>query len=141
MNVTPVFLVLALNAGEATDLDEVVVTATRTATTVDETLAPVEVIDRDEIARSQARSLQELLRGRAGLSMSTQGGAGKLSTLFLRGAESDHVVVLVDGVRVGSPTSGLVSFQDLPLDLVERVEIVRGPRSALYGSEAIGGVI
>ena len=141
MNVTPLFLVLALNAGEATDLDEVVVTATRTATTVDETLAPVEVIDRDEIARSQARSLQELLRGRAGLSMSTQGGAGKLSTLFLRGAESDHVVVLVDGVRVGSPTSGLVSFQDLPLDLVERVEIVRGPRSALYGSEAIGGVI
>ena len=90
---------------DATDLDEVVVTATRTATTVEGTLAPVEVIDREEIARSQARSLPELLRGRAGISMSTQGGAGKLSTLFLRGAESDHVVVLVDGVRIGSATS------------------------------------
>ncbi len=141
MNVSPLFLALAFASGEPTDLDEVVVTATRTAATVDATLAPVEVIDREEIARSQARSLQELLRGRAGISMSTQGGAGKLSTLFLRGAESDHVVVLVDGVRIGSATSGLVSFQDLPMDLVERVEIVRGPRSALYGSEAIGGVI
>ena len=151
MNVSPLSLAtlaaLALStpvAGQerhATDLDEVLVTATRTATTVDATLAPVEVIDRDEIARSQARSLQELLRGRAGISFATQGGAGKLSTLFMRGAESDHVVVLVDGVRVGSPTSGLVSFQDLPVDLIERVEIVRGPRSALYGSEAIGGVI
>src|SRR5690606_30798456 len=125
----------------ATDLDEVVVTASRTATTVADALAPVEVIDHDEIVRSQARSLQELLRGRAGISMSTQGGAGKLSTLFLRGAESDHVLVLVDGVRVGSATSGLVSFQDLPVDMIDRVEIVRGPRSALYGSEAIGGVI
>ncbi|HET8818171.1 MAG TPA: TonB-dependent vitamin B12 receptor [Xanthomonadaceae bacterium] len=148
MNVSPLFLASLAFASPAvaqsraaTDLDEVVVTATRTATTVDETLAPLEVIDREEITRSQARSLQELLRGRAGISMSTQGGAGKLSTLFMRGAESDHVVVLVDGVRVGSPTSGLVSFQDLPVELIERVEIVRGPRSALYGSEAIGGVI
>ena len=141
MNASHLFLVLALGAGDATDLDEVVVTATRTATTVDASLAPVEVIDRDDIRRSQARSLQELLRGRAGISLATQGGAGKLSTVFMRGAESDHVVVLVDGVRVGSPTSGLVSFQDLPIDLVDRVEIVRGPRSALYGSEAIGGVI
>src|SRR5690606_28549276 len=119
-------------AQDATDLDEVVVTATRTATPVAEALAPVEVIDRDAIARSQARTLQELLRGRAGLSLATQGGAGKLSTLFMRGAESDHVLVLVDGVRIGSATSGLVSFQDLPVDLVDRVEIVRGPRSALY---------
>ena len=142
MNAVPLLIALALAGGrDATDLDGIVVTATRTAATVDDTLAPVEVIDRDAIERSQARSLQELLRGRAGISLSTQGGAGKLSTLFLRGAESDHVVVLVDGIRVGSPTSGLVSFQDLPLDLVERVEIVRGPRSSLYGSEAIGGVI
>src|SRR5690606_37852204 len=147
-NCFPLIALASLAAGAwpahatiATDLDEVVVTASRTATTVADALAPVEVIDHDEIVRSQARSLQELLRGRAGISMSTQGGAGKLSTLFLRGAESDHVLVLVDGVRVGSATSGLVSFQDLPVDMIDRVEIVRGPRSALYGSEAIGGVI
>jgi len=131
----------AAAAQSATNLDGVVVTATRTAIDVDSALAPVEVIDRAEIERSQARSLPDLLRGRAGVSMSNQGGDGKLTTLFLRGSESDHVVVLVDGIRIGSATSGLVSLQNLPLALVERVEIVRGPRSSLYGSEALGGVI
>lgn len=131
----------AQTAGSATDIDDVVVTATRTAVGTSTALAPVEVIDRAQIERSQARSLPDLLRGRAGISMSNQGGAGKLTTLFMRGSESDHVLVLIDGVRVGSATSGLVSFQDLPIDLIERVEIVRGPRSSLYGSEAIGGVI
>ena len=126
---------------DASKLDEVVVTATRTAVTVDDALAAVDVIDRADIERSQARSLPELLRGRAGITLVNQGGLGKLTTLFLRGAESDHVLVLVDGVRVGSATSGLVALQDLPLAEIERVEIVRGPRSSLYGSEAIGGVI
>lgn len=122
-------------------LDEVVVTATRTAVSADGALAPVEVIDRAAIERSQARSLPDLLRGRAGISQSNQGGPGKLTTLFLRGSESDHVLVLVDGVRIGSSTSGLASFQDLPIEMIDRIEIVRGPRSSLYGSEAIGGVI
>lgn len=135
------FTTSAQTAGTATDLDDVVVTATRTVVGTNAALAPVEVIDRAQIERSQARSLPDLLRGRAGISMSNQGGPGKLTTLFMRGSESDHVLVLIDGVRVGSATSGLVSFQDLPIDLIERVEIVRGPRSSLYGSEAIGGVI
>lgn len=126
---------------DASKLDAIVVTATRTAVTVDDALAAVDVIDRASIERSQARSLPELLRGRAGMTLVNQGGLGKLTTLFLRGAESDHVLVLVDGVRVGSATSGLVALQDLPLAEIERVEIVRGPRSSLYGSEAIGGVI
>ena len=126
---------------DASKLDQVVVTATRTAITVDDALAAVDVITRQDIDRSQARSLPELLRGRAGLTLVNQGGLGKLTTLFLRGAESDHVLVLIDGVRVGSATSGLVSLQDLPVEEIERVEIVRGPRSSLYGSEAIGGVI
>ena len=130
-----------VRAQSADELDAVVVTATRTALTVDESLAPVEVIDRAAIERSQARSLPDLLRGRAGISIANQGGLGKLTSVFVRGAESDHVLVLVDGVRIGSVTSGQAAFQDLPIDLIERVEIVRGPRSSLYGSEAIGGVI
>ena len=122
-------------------LDEVVVTATRTAVTTDATLAPVETITRDQIQRAQASSLPDLLRGRAGLNISNQGGAGKLSTVFVRGSESDHVLVLIDGVRVGSATSGLAAFQDIPVSMIDRIEIVRGPRSSLYGSDAIGGVI
>ena len=129
------------SSNDADALDEIVVTATRTAITTDATLAPVEVISREAIERSQAKSLTELLRGRAGINLSNQGGAGKLSTLFVRGSESDHVLVLVDGVRIGSATSGLASFQDLPVAMIDRIEIVRGPRSSLYGSDAIGGVI
>lgn len=131
----------AAPAGDATDLDEVVVTANRTAVSVNDLLTPVEVLDREIIQRSQARDLNDLLRGRAGITLANQGGAGKLTTLFLRGSESDHVLVLVDGIRIGSPTSGLAALQDLPLELIDRIEIVRGPRSSLYGADAIGGVI
>lgn len=129
-----------ISAG-ATDLDKIVVTGTRTDVAIEDSLVPAQVIDREEIERTQARSLPELLKGRAGINLTNQGGAGKLTSVFLRGAESDHVLVLVDGVRIGSATAGLASFQDLPVDQIERIEIVRGPRSSLYGSEAIGGVI
>ncbi|MEN4905167.1 TonB-dependent vitamin B12 receptor [Luteimonas sp. TWI1437] len=123
------------------ELDAVLVTANRTQTALADTLVPAQIIDRDEIERSQARDLPELLRGRAGIQIGNSGGPGKLSSIFLRGAESDHVLVLVDGVRIGSATAGMPAIQDLPVDQIERVEIVRGPRSSLYGSEAIGGVI
>ena len=126
---------------EATELDEIIVTATRTDIALVDSIVPAQVIDREEIERSQARSLPELLRGRAGIDVSNQGGMGKLTSVFMRGAESDHVLVLVDGIRIGSASAGLASFQDLPVDQIERIEIVRGPRSSLYGSEAIGGVI
>ncbi len=126
---------------DATDLDQVVVTGTRTEVLVRDSLAPVEVITLEDIERSQARDLVGLLKGRAGIGFTNQGGPGKLTGFNIRGTESDHVLVLVDGVRVGSATAGLAAFQDLPLDQIERIEIVRGPRSSLYGSEAIGGVI
>ncbi len=133
--------VYAQTADSAESLDPVVVTATRSARTVDEALAAVSVIDRDDIERLQVDSLQELLRGLPGLSISNNGGAGKATSVFIRGSESDHVLVLIDGIKVGSATLGTTAFQDIPLAQIERIEIVRGPRSSLYGSEAIGGVI
>lgn len=134
-------LPIAAQAQDATNLDEIVVSGTRTEVSVEDSLVPAQVIGREAIQRSQARSLGELLQGRAGISIANQGGAGKITTLNLRGAESDHVLVLVDGVRMGSATAGLPALQDLPIDQIDRVEIVRGPRSSLWGSEAIGGVI
>jgi len=129
-------------AGEAPrDLDQIVVTAARTAQTQDQALAPVTVIDRAEIERRQPSSLPDLLRGEPGVSLVNNGGAGKASSLFLRGTESDHVLVLIDGVKVGSVTSGGAALQDIPVEQIERIEIVRGPFSSLYGSEAIGGVV
>ena len=125
----------------ATELDDVTVTATRTPISVQDSVVPVQVIDRTQIDHSQANSLLELLRGRAGLDFTNSGGPGKLTSLFMRGTNSNHVLVLIDGVRVGSATGDTAALQDLPIDQIERVEIVRGPRSSLYGSEAIGGVI
>ncbi len=121
--------------------DAIVVTATRTAHTADDTLASVTVITRQDIERLQARSIEDLLRGELGVSISNNGGPGKATSVFFRGTNSDHVLVLIDGIKVGSATLGTTAFQDIPVDQIERIEIVRGPRSSLYGSEAIGGVI
>nr|WP_240732610.1 MULTISPECIES: TonB-dependent vitamin B12 receptor [Dyella] len=131
----------AADSGDANDLKGVVVTATRTDQTEASTLASVTVIDRAQIERLQAQSVQDLLRGTPGMSIANNGGPGKSTSLFLRGTESDHVLVLVDGVKIGSVTSGGASIQDIPVEQIERIEIVRGPFSSLYGSEAIGGVI
>jgi vitamin B12 transporter len=131
-----------LSASELpTQIAPVIVTATRTAQTADETLASVTVFTREDIEARQARSVQDLLQGVPGLAISNNGGPGKATSLFLRGTNSDHLLVLIDGVKVGSATLGTTEFQLIPIDQIERVEIVRGPRSSLYGSEAIGGVI
>ncbi len=122
-------------------LPDVIVTATRTARTADETLAPVTVITREDVERLQLRSVQDALRNVSGLSIANNGGPGKTTSVFLRGTESDHVLVLIDGIKIGSATSGSAAFQDIPIDQIERIEVVRGPRSSLYGSEALGGVI
>lgn len=125
----------------ATSLDDVVVTATRTARTQDETLAAVSVITREQIDRLAPPSLPELLRGVPGLTLAVNGGPGKQASAFLRGTESDHLLVLVDGIRIGSATAGAAAFQDIPVEQIERIEIVRGPFSSLYGADALGGVI
>ncbi len=129
------------HAASPTELQDQLVTATRTAQTVQESLAAVTVFDRAQIEQSQAASLPELLQKVPGMSFSNNGGPGKNTALYMRGSNANHVLVLIDGLRVGSVSSGGAALQDLPLELIERVEVVRGPRSSLYGSEAIGGVI
>lgn len=120
---------------------KVIVTASRTAETTDETLASVTVITRDDIERLQAKSVQSVLQGVAGINIANNGGPGKTTSIFLRGTGSDHVLVLIDGIKVGSATLGTTAFEHIPIEQIERIEVVRGPLSSLYGSEAIGGVI
>jgi len=132
---------LSISTPAAEPEPEIIVTATRTAQTSDETLASVTVITREDIERSQAQSIGDLLRGEPGLSVVNGGGTGKPTSIFLRGTESGHVLVLMDGIRVGSATLGTTAFEHIPLAQVDRIEVVRGPRSSVYGSEAIGGVI
>jgi vitamin B12 transporter len=117
------------------------VTARRESTVIDASLAAVRVIERAEIERRQAGDLMELLRTEAGVDITRNGGVGTATTLFLRGSNSNHTLFLVDGVRVSSANSGLYDLAHLPLANVERIEIVRGPRAAFWGSDAIGGVV
>ncbi|SFD17370.1 vitamin B12 transporter [Thiohalospira halophila DSM 15071] len=132
---------IATTPAAAETQEPVVVTATRTAETVDSTLAPVTVLTREDIEQSQAADLPELLANRTGIQISHNGGRGKSSSLFLRGTNSDHTLFLIDGQRVGSATLGGAAFQDIPPEIIERVEVVRGPRASLYGADAIGGVV
>lgn len=120
---------------------EIIITAGRKAQTADETLAPVTVITRQEIEQTQASSIAEVLEQTPGLSLTSSGYMGKQTSVHLRGTNDNHVLVLIDGVKVGSATLGTTPLELFPLAQVERIEIVRGPRSSLYGSEAIGGVI
>ena len=131
----------AAPAGPATDLGPVVVTATRTDVSLGNTLAPVTVITAADIARLQPVSLVDLLSGLPGVGLANSGGLGQQTSLFLRGTNSTQTLVLVDGVRVGSVSAGLPALEQIPVDQIARIEIVRGPRSSLYGSDAIGGVI
>src|SRR3972149_6629633 len=126
---------------ENVKMDEVVVTATRSEALRSQIPASITVISRKEIEEGQAATLSEVLRDVPGLDVVQQGGAGKTTSIFIRGAESRHTLVLIDGIRVNSPTAGGFDFADLNIGDVERIEIVRSPLSTLYGSDAIGWVI
>lgn len=127
--------------GQGPALKETVVTATRSAMRADELVSDVKVIDRQAIEASTARTLPELLARTAGVQMSANGGMGKLSSVFIRGAENRHTILMVDGVRLASATAGTPSWDNIPVDMIERIEVLKGPASALYGSEGVGGVV
>ena len=122
-------------------LKETVVSATRTPTSADELVSDVVVIRRAEIEKSNGRTLSELLGRVPGLQFNSNGGLGKNSSVITRGAEARHTILLIDGVRYGSATTGTPIWDNIPVDMIERIEVLKGPASALYGSEAVGGVV
>ncbi len=128
-------------APDSLALPDMVVTATRTEIAKNQLAAAATVYTRADIERLQVKTFPDLLRGTTGIDMTQQGGDSKTTSVFMRGTNSDHVLVLIDGIKVGSATLGTSPFEFMPIDQIERVEIIRGPQSSLYGSEAIGGVI
>lgn len=118
-----------------------VVTATRTASRVDTLVADVTVIGREQLEASVGQSISQVLARQAGIQLSSNGGLGKSSSLYVRGGQQRHTLVLVDGVRFGSATSGSPSLDNFPLEAIDHIEVVRGPMASLYGSEAVSGVI
>ena len=134
-------IAMSAQANEAYELDRIVVSASRTAQTVDQALAPVTVITRDDIERSQASSLSELLSRTPGIQVNSNGGRGSQTSIFIRGSGSSHTLVLVDGQRVNSATGGSAEIQYMDPDQIERIEIVRGAGASLYGADAVGGIV
>ena len=128
-------------AGRPTPLEPVVVTASRGPQAVIDLLADVTSIGPEEIGRAGAQSLPELLQRQPGVEIVQNGGPGSVSGVFLRGTNRGQVLVLIDGVRLASQSVGATSLEAIPLDQIERIEILRGPASSLYGADAIGGVI
>lgn len=128
-------------ASADTYLDEIVVTATRTAVPLTELTTDVTVLRAGEIRRSGASTLGELLQSQPGIEISASGGPGSQSSVFLRGANANHTLILVDGMRINSATVGTTALEHLPLAQIERIEILRAPASSLYGADALGGVV
>ena len=127
--------------GDTEELGTVVVTASRYAEGIEEVPASVTVIDGEEIEARKAVALDEILGSAAGLHIFRQGSLGEESNIRLRGAAYNHVLVLIDGVKANSPLTGAFDFGDILAEQIDRVEVVRGCMSALYGSEAMGGVV
>ncbi|PPA28090.1 ligand-gated channel protein [Aeromonas jandaei] len=118
-----------------------VITANRVEQPVSSVLAPVVVIDRAEIESRQVQSLPDLLKTLPGVQMATLGGRGHISSLFIRGTNSNHSLVLMNGRPIAAMVAGTPDLSQIPLGNIERIEYIRGPRAAVYGSDAIGGVI
>ncbi|MEI7994735.1 MAG: TonB-dependent receptor [Methylococcaceae bacterium] len=123
------------------ELPNMVVTATRTEVDKNQLATATTIYTRKDIERLQVQTLPDLLKGTSGIDVTQQGGYGKIASVFMRGTSPDQLLVLIDGIKVGSATTGTSPFEFIPMDSVERVEIIKGPQSSLYGSEAMGGVI
>lgn len=132
---------LAQNDQPVSELDNIVVTASRIAQLESEVIGDVSVIDRATIEKAGQSSVAELLSREHGIQISNNGGPQTPTSIFMRGTNSRHVLVLIDGVRINSSVQGGANFNAIDPALIERIEILRGAASSLYGADAIGGVI
>ena len=123
------------------ELEEIVVTATRIPTPLADTLPTTAIITAEDIERIKPQDFGELLKRTSGIGFRDSGGRGSTGGVFVRGAGSDHVLILINGIRTGSATLGTTAIGQIPLESIKRIEIIKGPMSGVYGSDAMGGVI
>src|SRR2546427_3472431 len=131
----------AAYAQEPKKLDPVIVTATKTETPAEQLGASVSVVTEDDFKTYHYETVEDALRTVPGVEIRRSGSVGKLSSISIRGANPNQVQILIDGVRVKSPLSGQVDLSDVSPELIDRIEVIRGAQSTLYGADAMGGVI
>ena len=130
-----------LVTGVEEDIEEIIVTATRTETPVSQLPDSVSIVSRAQIDQQKATTIFEALRSVPGLNIQKSGSIGRQTEMTIRGSSTSQVLVMIDGVQVNSPTTGTFNFANLTTDNIEKIEVVRGAQSTLYGSDAMGGVI
>ena len=129
------------NAQENTTIENIIVSASRDEQRLEDVISPAIIINESEIVESGFRSLSDLLHSLGGINVSQNGGVGQLTSIFMQGSNSNHVLVLVDGVAINDLATGISAIQNIPISLIEKIEIVKSPRATLYGSNAVGGVV
>ena len=129
------------NAQETTAIENIIVSASKDEQRLEDVISPAIIINESEIVESGFRSLSDLLHSLGGINVSQNGGVGQLTSIFMQGSNSNHVLVLVDGVVINDLATGISAIQNIPISLIEKIEIVKSPRATLYGSNAVGGVV
>ena len=129
------------NAKETTTIENIIVSASKDEQRLEDVISPAIIINESEIVESGFRSLSDLLHSLGGINVSQNGGVGQLTSIFMQGSNSNHVLVLVDGVAINDLATGISAIQNIPISLIEKIEIVKSPRATLYGSNAVGGVV
>jgi len=129
------------NAQETSTIENIIVSASKDEQKLEDVISSAIIINESEIVESGFRSVSDLLHSLGGINVSQNGGVGQLTSLFMQGSNSNHVLVLVDGVAINDLATGISAIQNIPISLIEKIEIVKSPRATLYGSNAVGGVV
>ena len=129
------------NTQETTTIENIIVSASKDEQRLEDVISSAIIINESEIVESGFRSLSDLLHSLGGINVSQNGGVGQLTSIFMQGSNSNHVLVLVDGVAINDLATGISAIQNIPISLIEKIEIVKSPRATLYGSNAVGGVV
>jgi len=122
-------------------MSNLIVAATKTHLPKQKILIPVTILDAEDIALSGANNLSEILRFIAGIDVTSNGGPGQIASIFMHGSNSNHTLILINGIKINDSATGTAAIQNIHPDLIEKIEIIKAPRTSLYGSNAVGGVI
>lgn len=138
---TALIATFSLSSHAVTTMDTVVVTANRTAVPISDVLAPISIITADDIERLQLSNMSDILTRMTGVQSYGSGGPGSTTSLFIRGGNTEHSLVLLDGIRISSASNGGSALQLIDTSSIDRIELVRGPRTSLYGADAVSAVL